>query len=53
MLPKFFISGAFKEDVNNTILILIPKKKTSADFRLIPFCNVTYKAVAKILANKI
>jgi len=53
MLPKFFISGAFKEDVNNTILILIPKKKTSTDFRPIPFCSVTYKAVARILANKI
>ena len=56
MLPNFFISGAFKEDVNNTNLILILKKKkcqTSADFKLIALCNVTYKVEAKILANKI
>ncbi|XP_056862254.1 uncharacterized protein LOC108845088 [Raphanus sativus] len=42
--------------VNSTILALVPKKVDSMemkDFRLIACCNVLYKVVSKILANRL
>jgi len=54
--PKFFSFGVFMEGINDTNLVLIPKKKeclSPTDFRSIALCNVIYKAVAKILANRI
>ena len=54
LIQYLFISGAFKKGVNNTNLVFILKEcQTSADFGLIVLCNVTYKVVEKILANKI
>lgn len=41
---------------NHTYITLIPKKKSSeyiADFWLISLCNVLYKIVAKVLANRL
>ena len=54
LIQNFFISGAFREGMNNTNLVLILKKKqcqTLVDYRLIALCNVVYKEVVKILAN--
>lgn len=46
----------FLDEVNSTYITLIPKVKHISkvgDFRPISLCNVIYKIVAKILANKL
>jgi hypothetical protein len=48
---EFFTSGKLLQEVNFTILMLIPKKKnasTMGDYRPIACCNIVYKCITKI-----
>lgn len=43
-------------NINKTFFILIPKKKNPQsvnDFKTISLCNVCYKIISKVLANRI
>jgi hypothetical protein len=52
----FLNGGPFCPSINETFIALIPKMTntaTVADFRPISLCNVLYKIVAKVLANRL
>jgi hypothetical protein len=52
---EFFTSRKLLREVNSTILTLIPKKmnaSTMGDYRPIACCNLVYKCITKILANR-
>jgi hypothetical protein len=56
LLRSFFQTGRLLNRVNATILTLIPKKKNPAnmgEFRPISCCNIIYKYITKILANRL
>jgi hypothetical protein len=51
----FLNHDCFNNSINSTYIVLIPNKKTPTritDYRLISLCNVTYKLIAKVLANR-
>lgn len=53
---SFFNSEKFPSGLNHTYLTLIPKVKSPEkvlDFRLIALCNILYKLIAKVLANRL
>lgn len=53
MITDFFTRTKMPHLINNTNLVLIPKKEnpsTINDYRPIALCNVTYKCISKILA---
>ncbi|CAN1159330.1 LINE-1 retrotransposable element ORF2 protein [Linum perenne] len=55
-MNDFFCSGKLHPSVNSTILTLIPKKPNATSMRdYIPIscCNTIYKALSKVLANRI
>lgn len=53
---EFFVSGKLLKEVNATLIALIPKVDQPlnvGEFRPISLCNVLYKCISKILANRI
>lgn len=55
-VQSFFAKGFLPKGVNTTILALIPKKTEAIemkDYRPISCCNVLYKVISKILANRL
>lgn len=53
---EFFVNDALLKQLNNAIVALIPKGKHApkvGDFRPISCCNVVYKVVTKILAERL
>jgi hypothetical protein len=55
-VKKFFADGEMPPEVNETIIVLIPKNNepiSLKDFRPISLCNVVYKIVAKCIANRL
>lgn len=55
-VQSFFLFGYMPTGVNSTILSLVPKvipAQTMKDFRPIACCNLLYKVISKILANRL
>jgi hypothetical protein len=53
-VQHFFEEGIMPEEVNDTAIVLIPKKNEPEelkDFRPISLCNMIYKVVSKCLVN--
>ena len=47
--------GIFEPSLNSTHIVLVPKKKNPTkvtDYRPISLCNIIYKLIAKVLANR-
>lgn len=55
-VQHFFTHGFLLKSLNHTFIALIPKTKKAAhvdQFRPISLCNVTYKVISKIIANRL
>lgn len=53
---EWLAEGSFPANLNDTTLVLIPKKDNAdrmSDLRPIALCNVLYKILAKVLANRL
>nr|GEZ63723.1 putative RNA-directed DNA polymerase, eukaryota, reverse transcriptase zinc-binding domain protein [Tanacetum cinerariifolium] len=53
---EFFRNGTLLKELNHTIIALIPKVKSPSrvnDYRPISCCNVLFKCISKIIANRI
>lgn len=52
----FLNGGVFDDALNSTYITLIPKKKKPSnviEFRPISLCNMLYKIIAKVIANRL
>ncbi|GJR80252.1 putative RNA-directed DNA polymerase [Tanacetum coccineum] len=55
-IQEFFVNGKLLKELNHTIIALIPKVKSPTkvnDYRPISCCNVLFKCISKIIANRI
>ncbi|KAK9287687.1 hypothetical protein L1049_016125 [Liquidambar formosana] len=55
-IRSFFLGGYMLKQINHTHVVLIPKSASAStvkNFRPISLCNVLYKIIAKILANRL
>jgi hypothetical protein len=55
-VKSFFDTGKMLQEVNETTIVLIPKKDVSEslkDYMLISLCNVIYKIVSKCMVNRL
>ena len=55
-IKSFFSSGKLIKEINHTFLTLIPKIFNASqltDYRPISCCNVLYKFISKVLANRL
>ncbi|KAG8386811.1 hypothetical protein BUALT_Bualt03G0187600 [Buddleja alternifolia] len=55
IVRNFFESGKLVKSINSTLISLNPKvevPKNRSDFRLIASCDVLYKLISKIMANR-
>lgn len=55
MVRKFFQDGVMPANLNDTNVVLIPKKKnptTMGELRPISLCNVLVKIITKVMANR-
>ncbi|GJU18554.1 hypothetical protein Tco_1146520 [Tanacetum coccineum] len=56
VVRDFFSKGKLLKELNHTIISLIPKVTTPTrinDYRPISCCNVLYKCISKIIANRV
>ena len=56
IIKSFFSNGNLPPDLNETLIVLIPKKENptqTSHFRPISLCNVIYKIISSILVNRI
>ena len=56
MVKAFFYNGHMLKEINKTFITLIPKSddpESTNHFRPISLCNICYKIIAKILANRV
>lgn len=56
MIFNFFSNGTLDPRLNETILVLVPKKEgpvTIRDHRSISLCNVFYKILSKLLVHRL
>ncbi|GJS81519.1 hypothetical protein Tco_0748060 [Tanacetum coccineum] len=55
-IHEFFTNGKLLKELNHTIIALIPKVKSPSrvnDYHPISCCNVLFKCISKIIANRI
>ncbi|GJV31218.1 hypothetical protein Tco_1391618 [Tanacetum coccineum] len=53
---EFFVNGKLLKELNHTIIALVPKVASPSrvnDFRPTSYCNVLFKCISKIIANRI
>ncbi|KAL8148975.1 hypothetical protein AgCh_006108 [Apium graveolens] len=56
MVNDFFETGLLIENINETNIMLIPKKKnptTMSELRPIALCNIVMKIITKVIANRL